>query len=193
VTITYFKRYRMEFDLTRQLPRYDLPAGYSLLPWDDQLLDAHAETKYQCFRSEIDANVFPCLGDREGCRRLMNEITRREGFIQGSTWLLHYVPPTQLPKNPDEEAPGEFCGTIQGIADPDNFGSIQNLGVTQAHRGRGLGTGLLYQALLGFRQAGLRRATLEVTAQNIGAVRLYQRLGFRNVKTVYKASEVAYA
>lgn len=193
MTITYFKRFRMEFDLTRQIPRFELPPGYSFLPWDELLLESHAETKYQCFRQELDANVFPCLGDREGCRRLMSEITRREGFVEGATWLLQFVPDVAAPQQSLEEAAGEFCGTIQGIADADDFGSIQNLGVIPAHRGRGLGTGLLFQALWGFRQAGLRRATLEVTAQNIGAVRLYQRLGFRNVKTVYKASEVAYA
>ena len=49
----------------------------------------------------------------------------------------------------------------------------------------------MYQALTGFRQRGLRRATLEVTAQNVGAIRLYQRLGFRKIKTVYKAAELA--
>jgi len=185
VAITYFKRFRMEFDLSRPIPPTALPVGYELLPWDEMLLEAHAETKYQCFRTEIDANVFPCLGDREGCRRLMADIARREGFIPQSTWLLYLAPVGDVP--------GEFCGTIQGLADPDDFGSIQNLGVIPTHRGRGLGTCLLHQSLSGFRQAGLRRATLEVTAQNLGAVRLYHRLGFRTTKTVYKASEVAYA
>jgi hypothetical protein len=44
--------------------------------------------------------------------------------------------------------------------------------------------------LRGFRQAGLRRAYLEVTAQNEGAIRLYRRLGFVKVRTVYKAVEI---
>jgi len=61
------------------------------------------------------------------------------------------------------------------------------------HRGLGLGTLLLHRALSGFRSAGLRRVYLEVTSQNSGAIRLYQRLGFRRVKTVYKAADVAYA
>jgi len=51
----------------------------------------------------------------------------------------------------------------------------------------------LYTALKGFKQKGLRRAYLEVTAQNYGAVRLYEQLGFHRAKTVYKAAEVAYA
>jgi ribosomal protein S18 acetylase RimI-like enzyme len=33
---------------------------------------------------------------------------------------------------------------------------------------------------------GLSRVGLEVTAENASAVRLYQRLGFRRVRTVYK-------
>ena len=71
------------------------------------------------------------------------------------------------------------------------LGAIQNLAVTPGHRGRGLGTALLLQALAGFRQAGFVRAWLEVTAQNDGAVRLYHRLGFRRRKTLYKAVPIA--
>lgn len=181
--LTFFKRYRMEYDLAR-IPRVpDLPAGYHVLAWKEALLEAHADTKYRCFRYELDANVFPCLGERDGCLRLMSEIARRTGFLEGATWLLACEA-----AEGSEEA---FCGTVQGICDPEGFGSIQNLGVTPAHRGLGLGSHLMIQALYGFRAAGLRRACLEVTAQNVGAIRLYQRLGFRKVKTLYKAAELA--
>jgi RimJ/RimL family protein N-acetyltransferase len=36
-------------------------------------------------------------------------------------------------------------------------------------------------------RTGLGRGVLEVTAQNEPAIRLYQRLGFRRAKVVYKA------
>jgi hypothetical protein len=52
---------------------------------------------------------------------------------------------------------------------------------------------MLLMALEGFRRAGLRRAFLEVTAQNEGAIKLYRRLGFWKARTVYKAVEVAYS
>ena len=42
----------------------------------------------------------------------------------------------------------------------------------------------------GFRRAGLERASLEVTAENDDAIRLYRRYGFEIVKTVYKAVEM---
>lgn len=182
--LTYFKRYRMEIDLDRPLPAIEAPPGYQCIPWDPSLLVSHAEAKYASFRSEIDANVFPCLGDYDGCVRLMHEIVRKDGFLGGATWLVALEP-----DNLDDEALA-CCGTIQGIRDRSGYGAIQNLGITPEHRGRGLGSVLMLKALAGFQRAGLRRAFLEVTAQNDGAIRLYQRLGFAKVRTVYKAAEI---
>ncbi len=184
--LTYFKRFRMEIDLAgRKLVCPATPAGYRLIGWDDSLLEAHAEAKFHSFRTEIDSNVFPCLGDWAGCHRLMHEICGKQGFQPGATWLAAYV-------SDFLDAP-EYCGTIQGIRDYAGLGAIQNLGVTPEHRDRQLGTCLLIKALEGFQRAGLRRAFLEVTAQNASAIRLYQRMGFRKVRTVYKAVEVAYS
>jgi ribosomal protein S18 acetylase RimI-like enzyme len=47
------------------------------------------------------------------------------------------------------------------------------------------------RALRGFRQVGLTRAFLEVTADNVAAIRLYEQLGFAVVRTVFKATELA--
>ncbi len=184
--LTYFKRYRMEFDLTRTLfPARKLPTGYRFRAWDDSLLKAHAKTKYRCFRHELDASVFPSLGHLDGCLRLMRQITRQEGFLHHATWLLEHDDPANHR--------WEFCGTIQGLRTRADIGSVQNVGIVPEHRGRGLGTMLLRKSLEGFREAGMKRVSLEVTAKNAGARRLYRRLGFRSVRTVYKTAEVAYA
>jgi ribosomal protein S18 acetylase RimI-like enzyme len=171
--ILYFKRFRMEIALADAPPPPALPAGYSLVPWDEELVELHAEVKFLSFVDEIDAVVFPNLGSRPGCRRLMGDIARRPGFESRATWLAGCA--------------GGYCGTVQGVRERNGMGAIQNLGVVREHRGRGLGTALLLQALHGFRRAGLGRAFLEVTAQNDGAIRLYRRLGFRCRKTLYKA------
>ncbi|MEZ6116878.1 MAG: GNAT family N-acetyltransferase [Pirellulaceae bacterium] len=182
--VTYYKRYRMEM----RIPLFGcgqerLPHGYSLVPWDESLLELHADVKCRSFATEIDSQVFPCLGEPSGCYRLMEEIARKSGFLSEATWLIAFHALDHI----------EYCGTIQGIADPvRSTGSIQNLGVTPGHRGQGLGTRLLEAAIAGFAKAGLRRAGLEVTADNFSAVRLYQRFGFRRIKTVYKAVEAAY-
>jgi hypothetical protein len=188
--LTYFKRFRMEIDLGRPLPEPVPPPGYRLLAWHTELVVAHAETKYLSFRSEIDANVFPCLGDYDGCVRLMTEIAHKEGFLPEATWLLALE--SLDPAEQDE--PAGCCGTIQGIRDRSGMGAVQNLGIVPEHRGRGLGSCLMLKALEGFQRAGLQRAFLEVTAQNEGAIRLYRRLGFFKARTVYKAVEtVSYA
>ncbi len=186
MAVIYFKRYRMEIELAAAIDQPPLPEYFDLLPWTESLLALHAQVKYRCFRQELDANVFPSLGDREGCRRLMTDICHRTGFVPQATWLLQYWPPNE--RKPD------LVGTVQGVLDEsNNQGAIQNLGIVPQLRGKGLGSLLMSRALAGFASAGLTRAYLEVTAQNVGAVRLYERLGFQRVKTVYKAAEVAYA
>lgn len=47
--------------------------------------------------------------------------------------------------------------------------------------GRGLGRGLLSRLVEDCRSAGLERITLEVSAANLRAIRLYEAAGFRSV------------
>lgn len=171
--LTYFKRYRMEIELRGALPPIpELPDGFFFLPWDDGLLARHAEVKYHAFAEELDTTVFPSLGSRDGCLQLMEAIRFRAGFLPGATWLI---------------ASGlDYCGTIQGVRDASGVGAIQNVGVVPEHRGRGLASALLTQALHGFKLAGVHKAMLEVTARNSAALDLYRRLGFRARRTVYK-------
>ena len=169
----------MEIDLSNRIAAPSLPSDYRLLPWHDDLCDVHAETKYLAFRDELDAEVFPCFSELEGCRRLMRSIVSRDGFQPKATWLAVCGRPGEL----------EFCGTIQGVRDPRGVGAVQNLGVVPEHRGLGLGEALMLQALAGFRRGRMRKAFLEVTADNGDAVRLYERIGFRRVRTVYKSRE----
>ena len=170
--ISYFKRYKMEVDLS-ELPLPRLPTEFHFQGWSGDLIDVHAEVLFGCFQQEIDAQVFPSLGDRQGSCCLMIEMSRKRGFLPDATWLLM--------------GPAGPCGTVQGMRERGGLGSIQNLGILPGWRGRGLGEALLLQALLGFERMGLGRGQLEVTAQNDSAIRLYRRLGFRNSKTIYKA------
>lgn len=182
--LTYFKRFRMELDLASNVSwQPPVPAGYRLLPWNGQLLETHARVKHLAFRHEIDAAVFPCFTKFASCKRLMQQIVEKAGFLPQATWLGVYVS--------ESDDLWEPCGTIQGICDEFAFGSVQNLGVVPEHRNRGLGSCLLGHALDGFRKAGLEHVHLEVTADNHGAVRLYRSVGFRIVKTLYKPAEVS--
>ncbi len=61
---------------------------------------------------------------------------------------------------------------------------IGTLGTRPAHRGRGAASALLAAGLSRYREAGYQRAALGVDAANpTGAVRIYERVGFRTVRT----------
>ena len=183
LSVTYFKRYRMHFDLRGELPIEPEIAGpYEFRPWTPELIPQHADAKFHSFKYELDANVFPCLGQRDGCEGLMREIASRSGFVPEATWLV-----VLRDRRSGQTA---NCGTVQGINDQGLTGSIQNLGVVPEHRGHGLARGLLIRALQGFRSIGMDTASLEVTAKNDDAIRLYQRFGFRVIRTVYKSIEI---
>ena len=180
--LTYFKRFRMDCDLRqfRPTPR-PVPAGYELVPFSSDLVREHAIAKHESFHDELDANVFPCLGRRDGCLRLMREIASRTSFVPESTWLLRHR---------NERGKEISVGTVQGLQS-EGWGAIQNLGIHASHRGRGLGSILLMKAAAGFWNVGLRKIHLEVTTENTAAIRLYERLGFTRAQVVYKAAEVA--
>ena len=183
--LVFFKRYRMQFDLrgvSFEDSELSPPPEFELLPWQPSLLSAHARAKFLSFQHELDANVFSCLGNADGCNKLMQEITRRKGFVPEATWLLsHHDPITDRV---------EYVGTVQGICENPAIGLIQNVGIVDRHRGHGLGSMIVRNALAGFQRVGARLVTLEVTVNNDGAIRLYQRLGFSIQKTVYKSVDV---
>jgi GNAT superfamily N-acetyltransferase len=178
----YYKRFRMEIRLVGlDLTPPPVADCYRFLPWRPSLLEAFARAKYRSFRDEIDANVFPCLAEFSGCRRLMNEIAHKPGFLPDATWLVVHAP--------EARSRPEYCGTVQGVRDQHGLGALQNLGVAPEHRRAGLGTSLLVRCLAGFHQAGVPRVYLDVTAQNQAAIRLYRRIGFAPIRIIYKAVE----
>jgi GNAT superfamily N-acetyltransferase len=180
MTTQYYKRFRMEYDLTQGLPvEVSLPIGYACEAWQPRLIERHAWSKLQSFREEVDATVFECLGDYQGCLRLMRDIAQQPGFLPQATWLITH--------RPLSGSPPEDCGTIQAVAISESLGSIQNVGVTPSHRGLGLGRGLVYRCLEGCLVRGLKRVALEVTANNVAAVALYRRMGFRVTRTMFRS------
>ena len=182
--LTYFKRFRMEIDLPGRDFAAALAGRLSLRALGRRRCwTPLPRPSIQCFRNEMDANVFPCLGELDGCRRLMGEIVAQAGLPAAG----HVAAGLHAAGRPSRS---EYCGTVQGVRDKHGLGAIQNLGIVPDHRGGGLGTMPAVPRPGGFsRRPGIRRVYLEVTAQNDGAIRLYRRVGFVTVRTVYKAVE----
>ncbi len=175
----FLKRFRMEIDLRDVvLERPQLPEGYHWVQWHPEHLHDHALVKFESFHTEVDTQIFPALRTLVGCRELMQSIMTHPGFLPQSTWLIQF--------GQQEFRPPVPCGTIQGLCQSMLLGAIQNVGVTPEHRGFGLGRALLLKNLHGFRSCGLLRTYLDVTADNVAAISLYESLGFKHVKTSYR-------
>ncbi|MCP4172650.1 MAG: GNAT family N-acetyltransferase [Fuerstiella sp.] len=177
-----YKRFRMELDFRfAALPTPVLPDGYCWLAWRPILSERHSQVKWRAFREDLDGRVFTCLSEIEGCRRLISDIGRQPQFCSEATWLVAF--------QPEPSWPADDCGTIQGIRRAGGMGSIQNVGIVPEHRGNGLGKAIVLKSLAGFQQQGLTHASLEVTALNRVAVGLYQSLGFRITRVLYREGE----
>jgi ribosomal protein S18 acetylase RimI-like enzyme len=166
----------------RQTPEVpELPDGFDWLRWNRDLLETHAKVKWLSFQRQLDTTIFPRLASLDGCVELMQVIHEKSGFCPEATWLVGWR--------------DRYCGTVQGICEPNDVGAIQNLGVLAQWRGLGLGKALLLQAMAGFYAVGMKRVTLEVTARNLTAIRLYHDVGFTIRKTLFRevaANEESY-
>ena len=181
VTSIHYKRLRLQLDLRKPLDDSQLPDGYQFIPWQPLIQERHAQVQWQAFRDDLDGRLFSCLSNLAGCRRLLHETANHVRFSSQSTWLVQF--------QPEPEWPAVDCAMIQGLAQSGLTGAIQNLGVVPEHRGFGLGRSILLQALHGFRRSGMRRVSLEVTAENLQAVRLYLKLGFNVSRVLYRTAE----
>jgi mycothiol synthase len=154
------------------LPPLELPAGFRLRPFNPE---RDVETVWQ-----VDNLAFQ---DHWGFAGFPLEDFRH--------WLTipHFRP--ELWYLAEEEATGQVVGIGLNKIDPDwidrtgrREGYVNTLGVLREYRHRGLGTALLVQGLHLLRQAGMEAAHLHADAENLtGAMRLYERVGFRVRKT----------
>jgi putative acetyltransferase len=71
-----------------------------------------------------------------------------------------------------------WCDVFPAWADAVRHSGSLGMGVLASHRGRGIGRQLLAATLAHARASGITRVELEVRADNVGAIRLYERLGF---------------
>ncbi|MDR1268517.1 MAG: GNAT family N-acetyltransferase [Planctomycetaceae bacterium] len=169
--LQYIKRLQMVFDFADfSFPVLKLPLGFRYVEWNPEMLEIHADIKYRGFRNDLDARIFPTFRNYQQCVNLMKSISDSPSFLPAATLLI---------ANGNEEGLFEYVACIQGMRFSGEIGAVQNIAVLPDYRNRGIGRALLLGSLLGFRQHNIRRVTLEVTAENFPAVKLYTHVGFK--------------
>lgn len=146
---------------------------YYIEPWADHHHEAAAGVIALAYKGHIDSRINDQYRTQSGARRFIYNIVQFPGcgtFFRPASFVA-FDPPTS---------------TMAGIALASFVGSetghITQLCVTPGARGKGLGYELLRQAMGVLRVNGARRITLTVTAANTEAVRLYESVGFHEVR-----------
>jgi len=176
--VRYIKRLQMIFDFRRTaIPPIELPEGFQFVPWHPSLLRVHAEVKHHGFRNDSDGNIFPTFKEFGRCLRLMESIAESDSFVAEATLLIAHGTATIV---------NEYVANIQGMRLSHDIGAIQNVTVLPAFRRRGLGRAIVLGALQGFRKVGVQQVSLDVTADNNPAIRLYHHIGFQTARVHFK-------
>jgi mycothiol synthase len=170
------ERVRYFVDMARPidngLPPVELAPGFRLRRFDPgRDLETVWQVDVQAFRDHWGTGGFPL----EEFRHWLEQ-----PHFRPELWLLA-----------EDESDGRVAGIALNTIDPDwiaqtgrQEGCVNTLAVLREYRRRGLGTALLAQSLQSLRQAGMASAHLGADTENLtGAVRLYERLGFRVRKT----------
>jgi len=161
-------------------PEPILPVGYSWFPWNNLQTNAYARIIHLAFEGDVDGQIFPTYRHFAACEHLVSATVSSRVFAREASWLVGRV-------SGESSAPCiEYAGAIQCVTGRRFCGEIQNVGVLPEFRGLNLGRALALQALRGFRRMGRHKISLEVTSENLVALRLYLSLGFKITSMTHK-------
>jgi ribosomal protein S18 acetylase RimI-like enzyme len=165
----------MELDLrSAALPQSGRP-GYSALidGWSERKQDEAASLIATAYQGHIDSEINDQYRSPAGARRFLLNIIQYPGcgsFFQPAS-LLALDPQTS-----------KLCGLCLSSLVQADVGHITQVCVSKAVRGTGLGYEMIRRALESLANHGCRKATLTVTAANVEAIQLYERMGFRKTR-----------
>ncbi len=163
-------------------PAPELPANYSWFPWNNLQTSRYARIFHEAFQADVDGWIFPTYRQYAACEHLVDATVSSRVFAKEASWLVGRI----LYDSKSNASRIEYAGAVQCVKEGRFCGEIQNLAVAPGFRGLRLGRALALQALNGFRTMGRSKISLEVTSENLVALRLYLSLGFKITSITYK-------
>jgi ribosomal protein S18 acetylase RimI-like enzyme len=166
-----FPRWFMELAAAGPLP---LPArpqtDVEILPWLDSYREDAARLVAAAYQGHVDSDINDQYRSVAGARRFLTNIIEYPGcgaFLGAASYAAA------------DKRTGAICGISLGSLVSVISGHITQICVAPSRRGTGLGYELLRRSLLALAAQGCSTVSLTVTAQNSGAIELYERMGFR--------------
>jgi ribosomal protein S18 acetylase RimI-like enzyme len=155
---------------TLRLPPGSAAASAHVERWTEPFHEQAAHLIAAAYATHIDAQINDQYRSVIGARRFLYNIVQYPGcgaFSKAAS-LAAFEPRS-----------GRMLGMCLSSLIGPQTGHITQICVAPAAQGTGLGYELLRRALEALRDCGCEHASLTVTAENVQAVRLYERIGFR--------------
>ncbi|GAC1672742.1 MAG: hypothetical protein NVS9B4_27560 [Candidatus Acidiferrum sp.] len=170
-----YTRQFMLLDLRQLLsPDAIISPGLRLDRWNDRYFEACAKLIFLSYADHVDGKINDQYRTRTGALKFLKNIILLPGcgqFIPSASFVLHE------PGNADLLAAVLTSEVSPGVA------HTTQICVLPGHQGAGLGRLLMRASAEALRLAEFSELTLTVTSENHTAVHLYDRLGFRTIKS----------
>jgi ribosomal protein S18 acetylase RimI-like enzyme len=149
------------------------PGDFVFVPWERRYDREAAQLLHHVYRNHIDAAVNDQYCTITGTTRLIESIVRQRGcgdyLQQASIAAVH-------------QSTGKLAGILGLTAVQPGTAHIPQIAVATGFQGIGLGSAMLRASFEKLVRAGFAEVSLTVTTLNSGAVRLYERMGFRTFR-----------
>ncbi len=161
-------------DDTRQMPASAPNAGLVMERWDDRYFTACARLIQLAYANHMDGEINDQYRSESGALKFLKNIINLPGcgqFQAHASFVLR-VPYSY-----------ELAGVVLTTMVAPGVGHTTQLCVMPGYQGHGLGRRLIEATIGALRRARFTALSLTVTAANTRAVRLYESIGFRQIKT----------
>ncbi len=151
-----------------------LSTGLRLEPWDDQFFESCAKLIQLAYVNHVDSEINDQYHSEAGAIRFLKNIIVLPGCGQFQPFASFVVRPL---------ASNRLVAAVLTSAVSHGVGHTTQICVLPGYQGHGLGLRLMEASIRALLSRKFHALSLTVTAANQKAVRVYERLGFRTVKS----------
>lgn len=172
-----FRLYTRQFmllDLQKGLKAAALPSGLRVDRWSDRYFEPCAKLIYLSYADHVDGEINDQYRSIPGALRFLKNIILLPGcgqFVPAASFVL---------RQPGSD---ELVAAVLTSEVSPGVGHTTQICVVPGYQGHGLGRMLMHKSSEALRSFKFKELTLTVTSENRTAVRLYDRLGFRTIKS----------
>ncbi|HVB86963.1 MAG TPA: GNAT family N-acetyltransferase [Candidatus Dormibacteraeota bacterium] len=148
--------------------------GLRIEPWKDRAIESAARLIQLAYANHVDSQINDQYRTEAGSLKFLRNIVLLPGcgqFLPEASFLAR-------PATGDKPVGMVLTSTVA-----EGVGHTTQVCVMPGYQHCGIGRLLMERSIEALRQRGYESLSLTVTASNRGAVELYERLGFRTVKT----------